>query len=169
MGWKLQSADARRDAQKNPCHSRQPWFNARERMKHSSTPLDLKRLKVRPLAERQNLSTLEEILVDPAKPPPPVSAETSAAIRNCAAKINAAQKRNASVMLIYGAHLVKNGLLAIASGFAAGALAVAQARGLSRVIAQVFLQGSSLGEVKCLTSALASVSCRGWVHVTQMY
>ena len=82
-------------------------------MKNSSTPLDLKRLKVRPLAERQNLSTIEEILIDPAKPPPACPGETLAAIRDCAAKITAARKREASVMLVYGAHLVKNGLLAV--------------------------------------------------------
>jgi len=82
-------------------------------MKNSSTPLDLKRLKVRPLAERQNLSTIEEILIDPAKSPPACPAGMVASIRDCAAKIAAARKREASVMLIYGAHLVKNGLLGI--------------------------------------------------------
>src|SRR5437016_5294399 len=34
-------------------------------------PLDLKGLKVLPLANRQSLSRIEEILVDPALPPPP--------------------------------------------------------------------------------------------------
>jgi hypothetical protein len=82
-------------------------------MKNSSTPLDLKRLKVRPLAERQSLSSLEQILVDPAKPPPACSSAMSSAIRDCAAKIAAARERNASVILMYGAHLVKNGLLSV--------------------------------------------------------
>jgi hypothetical protein len=82
-------------------------------MKNSTSPLDLKRLKVRPLAERQSLSTLEQILVDPAKPPPPCSAKVLAAIRDCAAHIAAAREHNASVILMYGAHLVKNGLLAV--------------------------------------------------------
>lgn len=82
-------------------------------MNNSSTPLDLKRLKVRPLAERQSLTTLEQILVDPTQPPPACSREMLAAIRDCAVQITAARKRNASVILMYGAHLVKNGLLAV--------------------------------------------------------
>lgn len=82
-------------------------------MNKPSTPLDLKKIKVRPLAERQNLSTLEEILVDPNKPPPRCAPSTLAAIRDCASQISAARERNARVMLIYGAHLVKNGLLAV--------------------------------------------------------
>jgi hypothetical protein len=82
-------------------------------MKNSATPLDLKRLKVRPLAERRNLSTLEEILVDPAQPPPVCPADTLAVIRDCAARITAARRRDAAVLLLYGAHLVKNGLLAV--------------------------------------------------------
>ncbi len=82
-------------------------------MKSPSTPLNLKRIKARPLAERNSLSTLEEILVDPAGPPLACPAEMSATIRDCAAKITAARERDASVMLMYGAHLVKNGLLAV--------------------------------------------------------
>jgi hypothetical protein len=82
-------------------------------MKNSSSPLDLKRLKVQPLSERQHLSTLEEILIDPTKPPPSCPAATLATIRNCAEKITAARKRNSSVILMYGAHLVKNGLVAV--------------------------------------------------------
>jgi hypothetical protein len=65
------------------------------------------------LSERRNLCTLEGILVDPAKPPPACSSTTLSAIRDCAAKIAAARKRSASVILMYGAHLVKNGLLAV--------------------------------------------------------
>ncbi len=82
-------------------------------MKNSTSPLDLKRLKVRPLAERRHLSTLEDILIDPAKPPPACPRELLTAIRDCAAQISAARKRNAGVILMYGAHLVKNGLLAV--------------------------------------------------------
>src|SRR5438105_3877267 len=72
-------------------------------------PLDLKRLKVYPLAERRSLSSIEKILVDPAKAPPPCPADIQSAIRDCAGKIAAARKRNASVVLMCGAHLVKNG------------------------------------------------------------
>jgi hypothetical protein len=73
------------------------------------SPLDLTQLKVFPLAERKSLTTLDELLVEPANEPPPISHEVQAAIRDCAAHIREATARKASVMLIYGAHLVKNG------------------------------------------------------------
>jgi hypothetical protein len=82
-------------------------------MKKLPPPLDLKKVKVLPLAERESLSQLETILVDLDKPPPPCSASHSAAVHDCAARIAAARKRNASVILMYGAHLVKNGALRI--------------------------------------------------------
>ena len=74
-------------------------------------PLDLSKVKVYPLAERRSLSTLEKILVDPTKPGPPCPAELQASLAGCVSKIRAARERGASVMLLYGAHLVKNGLL----------------------------------------------------------
>jgi hypothetical protein len=72
-------------------------------------PLDLKRVKVYPLAERQSLSRLEKILLDPAQPPPPCSAAVAELVRDCAENISAARKRDAAVILMYGAHLIKNG------------------------------------------------------------
>jgi hypothetical protein len=72
-------------------------------------PLDLKKIKVFPLAERESLSSLEKILVDPAKPPPRCPPEIESAIRDCAQKIATARERNASVILMFGAHLIKNG------------------------------------------------------------
>jgi hypothetical protein len=72
-------------------------------------PLDLKKIKVLPLAERESLSSLDKILVDPAKPPPPCPPEIQSSIRDCAQKIAAARERHASVILMYGAHLIKNG------------------------------------------------------------
>ena len=82
-------------------------------MKSHPAPLNLRRLKVFPLAERRSLSLLQEILIDPAKPPPPCPAETLATIHSCAQNISAARQRGASVILMYGAHLVKNGLLVV--------------------------------------------------------
>src|SRR5882724_9585938 len=78
-------------------------------MKSFPQPLDLSRLKVFPLAERESLSSLEKILVDPTTPPPPCSPKVETAVRDCAQKILTARERNASVILMYGAHLVKNG------------------------------------------------------------
>jgi hypothetical protein len=72
-------------------------------------PLDLKRVKVLPLSQRRSLSAIEKILVDPAKTPPPCPPEVESLITGCAKKITAARARNASVILMYGAHLVKNG------------------------------------------------------------
>jgi len=72
-------------------------------------PIDLKKVRVYPLAERQSLSSIDTLLVDPAKPPPRCTADSSASIRKCAEEITAARRRKASVMLLYGAHLIKNG------------------------------------------------------------
>jgi hypothetical protein len=82
-------------------------------MSNAVIPLDLKKIRVFPLAERQSLSRIEDLVVDPAGPPKDSSPETVAAARACAAAVAAARKRNAAVMLIYGAHLIKNGAMAI--------------------------------------------------------
>src|ERR1044071_2226286 len=74
-----------------------------------AAPLDLKQIKVLPLAERRSLSAIEKILVDPAQPPAACPPEISSAIQQCAKTISAARHRNASVVLMYGAHLIKNG------------------------------------------------------------
>ena len=77
-------------------------------------PLDLKRVKVLPLSQRRSLSSIEKILVDPATSPSSdeINAEELQAtifVPDCAEKIRAARRRDASVILMYGAHLVKNG------------------------------------------------------------
>jgi hypothetical protein len=79
-------------------------------MKNPRAPLDLKRIKVLPLLRRKSLSSLEKILVDPDQPPPHCPADTLAIVRDCAQRIQAAKEKNAAVVLMYGAHLVKNGL-----------------------------------------------------------
>lgn len=71
--------------------------------------LDLSRLKALPLSERRSLTSADEILIDPDLPPRPCDPETAATIADCAAKVRAARERGASVMLIYGAHLLRNG------------------------------------------------------------
>ena len=82
-------------------------------MKNSHPPLDLKRVKVLPLAKRRSLSTLAEILIDPDQPPPPCPRAMLATIKDCAARIRSARERDAAVTLMFGAHLVKNGLHAV--------------------------------------------------------
>lgn len=79
-------------------------------MKAFPPPLDLSQIKVLPLAQRRSLSPLEKLLgAGHTKSACP--AELQRQIEDCAARIKAARARGASVMLLYGAHLVKNGLL----------------------------------------------------------
>jgi hypothetical protein len=82
-------------------------------MKPYPEPLDLKKIKVYPLAQRQSLTSIESLLVDPEKAPPPCSDEIATAIGECIEAITAARKREAAVILMYGAHLIKNGALRI--------------------------------------------------------
>lgn len=72
-------------------------------------PLDLSKLKVYPLAERRSLTRADDILLPPDTAPKAVSEELTAQIRGAAQQIRAARERGASVMLIYGAHLLRNG------------------------------------------------------------
>ena len=78
-------------------------------MSHFPSPLDLRKLKVYALAERDSQSRLEQILVEAADSPPPCPKHAAKTIHDCAQTIKAALKRNAAVMLIYGPHLIKNG------------------------------------------------------------
>jgi len=78
-------------------------------MKNPPEPLDLKKVKVFPLAQRDSLSRIENIIVNPTQPPPPVSAENRRLIQDCAQRIATARNQDAGVILMYGAHLIKNG------------------------------------------------------------
>jgi len=89
-------------------------------MNNAPDPLDLKRLKVLPLEQRESLSRVEKILVDPAAAPAPLAAAQAKLVTDCAEKIKAARQRGASVMLNYGAHLVKNGAHHIVNALTAG-------------------------------------------------
>jgi hypothetical protein len=81
--------------------------------KNYPEPLDLRKVKVYPLAERRSLSTLEKILVQPDKPPRPCDAGSESAVHHCVKQLRAARSKQSSVMLLYGAHLIKNGAMAI--------------------------------------------------------
>ncbi len=76
-------------------------------------PLDLSRLKTWPLAERRSLTAADEIGLDPDAAPRPCGAEAEGVIAECAARVRAARERGAAVMLIYGAHLLRNGAAAV--------------------------------------------------------
>ncbi len=78
-------------------------------MKSLTPPLDLERLQVFPLAQRQSLCQVEEVLKDPQSNPAPCPEAVQAMIRDCAGKIVQARRRDAAVILMYGAHLLRNG------------------------------------------------------------
>ena len=83
-------------------------------------PLDLGRLRVAPLAERQSLTRADEVVVDPDSTPAPLPGQVEATVLDCAAKVREARDRGASVLLIYGAHLLRNGAAAILGRMMAG-------------------------------------------------
>jgi hypothetical protein len=76
-------------------------------------PLDLAKLRMLPLEQRKSLTRAEDILIDPDSPPTPCPAPQAELIREAAASIRAAKQRGASVMLTYGAHLLRNGAAAM--------------------------------------------------------
>jgi hypothetical protein len=73
-----------------------------------SAPIQLRNVKILPLAKRQSMARLEDILATRAIRRRPAEANL-AMIRQCASDIAQARAKKASVMLIYGAHLIKNG------------------------------------------------------------
>lgn len=72
-------------------------------------PLDLSRLRVQPLQARKSLTQVDDILVRPNAEPKPCAPETLTAIQACAQHIVEARQHKASVILMYGAHLLRNG------------------------------------------------------------
>jgi hypothetical protein len=82
--------------------------------------MDLSKVRVYPLAERESLSARDQILVDPAQPPRACDPAALATIRDCALKVAAARQRKASVILMYGAHVIKNGAMGIVNRLVEG-------------------------------------------------
>src|SRR5690242_20151485 len=72
-------------------------------------PLDLSKLRVLPLAARRSLTRADDILIDPDAPPPPCPDRAVPMIVDAAEAIRAARGRGAAVILVYGAHLLRNG------------------------------------------------------------
>jgi hypothetical protein len=71
--------------------------------------LDLNRLRVFPLEDRLSLTRVEDIMLSPEDRPAPCPDPVAAQIRSCAERILAARSRGSGVILIYGAHLLRNG------------------------------------------------------------
>lgn len=84
------------------------------------TPIDLSALKVYPLSQRTSLTRVEDILIDPDSAPPPCSDANRKTIDECVQRIRIARKAGAAVILIYGAHLLRNGAARILSRMMAG-------------------------------------------------
>jgi hypothetical protein len=72
-------------------------------------PLDLGQLKTLSLQARKSLTRADEILIDPQSAPPACSERVSEKVEHAAAAMHAARGRGAAVVLIYGAHLLRNG------------------------------------------------------------
>lgn len=70
--------------------------------------LDPKRLRVYPLSERLSKTAIREAAMDP-EAAPAAAPELTALVHEVAGRILAARSRGASVILAFGAHLVKNG------------------------------------------------------------
>ena len=68
---------------------------------------DPSELRAHPLAERRSLLSADEILVDPDSTP--AATDAAATIAEAATNIRAARERGAAVILMYGAHLLRNG------------------------------------------------------------
>jgi hypothetical protein len=79
----------------------------------NTQPLDLSRLRVYPLAERDSMTRADDILLRVDAEPPSLSDELCATVARCAADVRAARERGAAVILIYGAHLLRNGAAGI--------------------------------------------------------
>jgi hypothetical protein len=66
-------------------------------------------LDVFPLADRDSQLSIERVALDPLADPPVVREALARQLDALAGKIRSARDRGASVMLVYGAHLIKNG------------------------------------------------------------
>ncbi|MCX6621784.1 MAG: hypothetical protein NTY38_12060 [Acidobacteria bacterium] len=71
--------------------------------------LDWTKLRVYPVAERKSMTLADEILKAPDSPPPACPEPVIRYIDECARKILLARERGAGVILMYGAHLLRNG------------------------------------------------------------
>ena len=71
--------------------------------------LDIRKIKPLPLSERKSFFGVGDVMVPVDHEPPPIDDRLNQQIGECAERIREARARGASVMLIYGAHLIKNG------------------------------------------------------------
>lgn len=82
--------------------------------------IDPSRIRVRPLAERESFLDIEQIAISPDAELPAIDDALAASVDSLVGQIVAARKSGASVMLAYGAHLVKNGCGPLVNALIAG-------------------------------------------------
>ena len=75
----------------------------------SGNKLDLQKVKPLPLAKRKSLSTVEEVLMPPSAESAAIDKALMRRVKECAGRIRQAKDSGKAVVLIYGAHLIKNG------------------------------------------------------------
>lgn len=75
--------------------------------------LDRSRLKIRPLGARPNKVNIASDGVAPDAAPGPLSPAAMEALGECVEKVRAARAQDRSVMLVFGAHSIKNGLASV--------------------------------------------------------
>ncbi len=71
--------------------------------------IDRNQIRVFPLAMRKSKSRVENIMLDPDSKPPAIPDAAERALDTLVQRLVAARKKNAAVMMAFGAHLVKNG------------------------------------------------------------
>ena len=75
----------------------------------SGKKLELQKIKPLPLAKRKSLTTVERVLVPLGAEPPVIDKELTSRVKECAGRIRQAKANGKAVVMIYGAHLIKNG------------------------------------------------------------
>ncbi|MBN1543642.1 hypothetical protein JW992_15980, partial [candidate division KSB1 bacterium] len=71
--------------------------------------IDPREIRVFPLARRHSKTAIQDVAIDPDSDPLPLPASAVPALQLIADRIRAARADGASVMLAFGAHLIKNG------------------------------------------------------------
>jgi hypothetical protein len=71
--------------------------------------IDPAEIRVYPLAQRYSKTRIRDVAIDPDTIPPDLPASTAKIVQRIADRIRSAHKRGSSVMLAFGAHLIKNG------------------------------------------------------------
>jgi hypothetical protein len=72
--------------------------------------LDRSQLRIRPVTERKNRASIERDRVAPESTPAPAGPAQAACLRETLARIRASRERGKPVVLVFGAHAIKNGL-----------------------------------------------------------